>query len=476
MARGPGMMFALAPRSLHGRAVLIIAWTVASILGPCAWYNWRAQETAGRAHSHLEQLLSAGLLRKEAHAWLPGTAPAGQAAPPLQALERWNACIAWVGAAAPDGSVCELRRANAPPLEQIAARLRESASDPQPFTAFGDTDPTFIFWRSPPPPDGLVLAVLFRADDSATGAMPAALRGDGYSLAVAALAAMIGLLIALLAVNRLLCAPLAASSAAALDPREWEALLNESAAPRELEEMLATMAAAQRELTHYRGKAAELQHSLEQRVDARTRAAVRAVERAERDAGTDELTGLLNRRAMNQDLPRLFEHARQTDTALSMAIIDLDNFKELNDRKGHQAGDDLLKFLGQLLLGTLGSGQQAYRYGGDEFLLLLPGADIEYVYKLAGRVQALFRQRAKTLAPLPNLPDLSIGIATLSDAVAEPAVLTAIADEAMYYAKATKRGIASAAEARAAIKRGEYKPGQRAQKRRKAESVIASAP
>lgn len=313
-----------------------------------------------------------------------------------------------------------------------------------------------MMWRSSVASDGVRLAAIFRADPVPAGPAPWAL---------AALAGCVGLLISLIAVNRLLCAPLTVSSAAKV-ANSWQQLLDNVAAPRELEELVSAMAEAQRDLAHYRSKAAALQHSLEYRVDARTRAAVREAERAARDAGTDELTGLLNRRAMNQDLPRAFAEAQEKRSSLCVAVVDLDHFKELNDLKGHQAGDDLLKFLGQLLRSILSPGQNAYRYGGDEFILVLLGADPLDVQKLAERVQALFRQRVRTLGSMPHPPDLSVGIAGLHDGAADAKILLAAADEAMYFAKTTGRGIATVAAVRDAIARGEYKPAQRAQKRR----------
>jgi diguanylate cyclase (GGDEF)-like protein len=87
----------------------------------------------------------------------------------------------------------------------------------------------------------------------------------------------------------------------------------------------------------------------------------------------DELTGLPNRRAWNEELPRALEHARLTGQPIAVAMIDLDHFKRFNDTHGHLAGDDLLSSAATAWRAELRSDDVLARYGGEEFIALLPG-------------------------------------------------------------------------------------------------------
>ena len=91
-------------------------------------------------------------------------------------------------------------------------------------------------------------------------------------------------------------------------------------------------------------------------------------------ASRDPLTGALNRRAMNMDLNAVIEQVRRSPETVSVAILDLDFFKRLNDRYGHEAGDRVLVRLVDIVRGSVRRGDQFYRFGGEEFVLLLPGA------------------------------------------------------------------------------------------------------
>jgi diguanylate cyclase (GGDEF)-like protein len=181
--------------------------------------------------------------------------------------------------------------------------------------------------------------------------------------------------------------------------------------------------------------------SKEQRMNAASLAAhaVVALENArlhdlvERQALVDGLTGLANRRAASGALHAEAARAERLETSLSVVLADLDGFKDVNDEHGHAVGDAVLRAFAEVLRDTLRESDLAGRWGGEEFLLLLPGADEEGAAQLAERVRiALARRR------IPGVPDLRV---TASFGVAEyggetnTEQLVAAADDALYRAK-----------------------------------------
>jgi diguanylate cyclase (GGDEF)-like protein len=142
----------------------------------------------------------------------------------------------------------------------------------------------------------------------------------------------------------------------------------------------------------------------------------------------DELTGLPNRRAWNDELPRALEHARRDGAPVSVALMDLDRFKLFNDAYGHPAGDRLLKEAAAAWHATLRTVDTLARYGGEEFIVLLPSADT------AEAVGVLER----TLAATPLGQSFSAGVATW-DGTETSDEMIARADAALYGAKAAGR-------------------------------------
>jgi diguanylate cyclase (GGDEF)-like protein len=181
--------------------------------------------------------------------------------------------------------------------------------------------------------------------------------------------------------------------------------------------------------------------SKEERMNAASLAAhaVVALENArlhdmvERQALLDGLTGLANRRAASDALHAEAARAARLETPLSVALADLDGFKDVNDEHGHAVGDEVLRVVAEVLRETLRESDVAGRWGGEEFLLLLPGADEEGAGQLAERVRAELAARS-----IPSVPGLRI---TASFGVAEYAgetnteQLVAAADSALYRAK-----------------------------------------
>ncbi|MEJ2764894.1 GGDEF domain-containing protein [Photobacterium sp. MCCC 1A19761] len=144
----------------------------------------------------------------------------------------------------------------------------------------------------------------------------------------------------------------------------------------------------------------------------------------------DELTGLQNRRA----LFRRFDRMAINNQRGILAYIDLDNFKQVNDRFGHKQGDELLGEISTLLVKTAPTGSQAYRIGGDEFVVLLPSEDQQQCNQW---IDCLY-QAAHPLSQRYQI-DLSIGLAIYySGNLSDPDSLLATADKSMYRAKAGK--------------------------------------
>jgi len=113
-----------------------------------------------------------------------------------------------------------------------------------------------------------------------------------------------------------------------------------------------------------------------------------ALVRARAEAGTDPVTGCMNHRAMRRRLQEEIGRAMRTGSPLSCLLIDLDNFKLVNDRHGHQAGDHVLREVGQSLVGEFRAFDRVARYGGDEFVVILPNADLQSAATAASRALA----------------------------------------------------------------------------------------
>ena len=150
--------------------------------------------------------------------------------------------------------------------------------------------------------------------------------------------------------------------------------------------------------------------------------------RLEVAARTDDLTGLLNRRAWNEELGRELSRADRSGSPLSVAILDLDRFKQYNDAHGHQAGDRFLKRMAATWRQGLRAGDILARYGGEEFSLALPGTNLDQAEVLLGRLCDC----------LPEAQTCSAGVCRW-DGAESAEELTTRADTALYTAKAAGR-------------------------------------
>lgn len=158
---------------------------------------------------------------------------------------------------------------------------------------------------------------------------------------------------------------------------------------------------------------------------------------------TDALTGLANRRFFDFMLSREIGRARRYGRALSVMMLDIDYFKQINDTYGHPAGDTILKMMGDLLRNLFRKTDLATRYGGEEFIIILPETSLDVVAQMAERFRdAVSRTRFATDNGYVSLT-VSIGLASLPEQDAEGSVpetdLIQAADQALYRAKTKGR-------------------------------------
>jgi diguanylate cyclase (GGDEF)-like protein len=152
---------------------------------------------------------------------------------------------------------------------------------------------------------------------------------------------------------------------------------------------------------------------------------------------TDPLTGLLNRRYLEERLAEEFERSKRHRFPMSFLMVDIDNFKEYNDRNGHQAGDLALEITAQCLKSALRSADVASRYGGEEFSILLPQTNITEALVIAERIRS--RVEKSSYPHGESQPHgavtVSIGVSAFGAKLETPASIVGAADHALYVAK-----------------------------------------
>ena len=167
----------------------------------------------------------------------------------------------------------------------------------------------------------------------------------------------------------------------------------------------------------------------------------RATVQLERLAMRDPLTGLGNRRLLEERMGSLMAACRASGEDLVCMLVDVDNFKAVNDELGHAAGDEVLSLIGRMLAGSVRAEDVAVRLGGDEFVLFLPSATAERAGALSEQLRGLLRQQVRRVHPQGPWADLSAGIATLKrEGCANGEELLAMADEHLYAAKRAGKG------------------------------------
>lgn len=159
------------------------------------------------------------------------------------------------------------------------------------------------------------------------------------------------------------------------------------------------------------------------------------IEKLERKAEVDELTGLYNRRAFKERLEEEIKRANRYGSTLSLMILDLDQFKPVNDQYGHLKGDEMLRKTGEIIRDTIRDTDVAVRYGGDEFCVIVTETHVD-------RAKTMGRRLCRTLKnSLPEVVDgevdisCSIGLAQFDSNVPDAAELIHAADKAMFTAK-----------------------------------------
>jgi diguanylate cyclase (GGDEF)-like protein len=157
----------------------------------------------------------------------------------------------------------------------------------------------------------------------------------------------------------------------------------------------------------------------------------RLVDRLERQAAEDPLTGLANQRAFYRDCAMEFSRAQRTGGEVSIVMLDLDDFKAINDAHGHPYGDQVLLGVADALRTSIRGHDTAARMGGDEFAFLLPATDDAAAYEVAERA----RHAVAHISLARGTLSCSAGVATASPVDASPADLLALADGALYQAK-----------------------------------------
>jgi diguanylate cyclase (GGDEF)-like protein len=152
-------------------------------------------------------------------------------------------------------------------------------------------------------------------------------------------------------------------------------------------------------------------------------------------ANTDARTGLANTRAFDQMLEDALS-ARRDDETVAVLMLDLDRFKDFNDRYGHPSGDEALRTFAGILRSCLRDGDIAARYGGEEFAVVLPGVDESTALAVAERIRSRTESTLISLAPgVTDRISVSIGISCAPLQAQDRIALLRLADEALYRAK-----------------------------------------
>ena len=195
-----------------------------------------------------------------------------------------------------------------------------------------------------------------------------------------------------------------------------------------------------RELRQQRAEIARMNLEMRQRVAQRTDALQRLVGKLRAQATRDVLTGLYNRRMLDECLDELVQRCVADHTPLCLLMIDIDDFKLLNDTLGHSAGDTLLRETGQLIRSSIRQQDLAFRCGGDEFVIVLPQATRTEGENLARRLIELIDALTRTLA-VERRPRLSIGVSTAGElnAGTTGGELLEDADRRLYAAKFARK-------------------------------------
>ncbi len=179
---------------------------------------------------------------------------------------------------------------------------------------------------------------------------------------------------------------------------------------------------------------------LQEALEEREKELLEANQRLTYMSQTDGLTGLDNRRHLNERIDEMFSHAKRLNEPFSLVMCDLDKFKSVNDTYGHQAGDEVLKQLSAILKDEAREIDRVGRYGGEEFMLLLPGTVLDAAVTFAERVRKRIESHTFTFPGGTIQRTASFGVAGWPHPKVEQSDdLVRTADDALYVAKETGR-------------------------------------
>lgn len=164
-----------------------------------------------------------------------------------------------------------------------------------------------------------------------------------------------------------------------------------------------------------------------------------AMRRLDEASNRDGLTGIYNRRYLEQALSREFGRVKRYDGTLSLIMIDLDHFKRVNDQKGHLAGDEVIRRAAETLNHGVRDTDTLGRYGGEEFVVLLPQTKIDGALILAERLRGLIAAEPIIYNDEPIAVTISVGVAEMNSDIASHEQLLQHADEALYESKKNGR-------------------------------------
>lgn len=200
-----------------------------------------------------------------------------------------------------------------------------------------------------------------------------------------------------------------------------------------------------RDMRRQKGEAVQAEQEIRQRIAQRTSGMERLIGSLRVQANRDALTGLYNRRMLENHLGTMIDEARNTGSDLCLLMMDLDNFKILNDTLGHPAGDELLRSVGQLIRSHIREQDLGFRCGGDEFVIVLQAAGPACGKDMAERLISLVDAIGRTIRT-PKPIGMSAGVCAISESPGVGAKeLLAMADEKLYETKAKRKGNAAVA-------------------------------
>ncbi len=212
--------------------------------------------------------------------------------------------------------------------------------------------------------------------------------------------------------------------------------INCGSSVKEVEELTDALQAMTHTLIGRKRKVEDINAQLEQTVLERTSQLLAANKRLERLARTDALTELNNRLAADERLRAEFLRSKRSKSEYSVLLMDLDHFKQINDRHGHEGGDRALQAVAALLQSAMRETDFLARFGGEEFIAILPETDRLGAVEVAEKLR---RTLNRADIPPAGHVTLSIGAATSNEAEEDEQAVVRLADAALYRAKETGR-------------------------------------